>query len=110
MQTDYFDPIYKGCTQPSMAFGVPMVPFVLVTMVFAQIAFLSLVAVGAAPCVMALITYGLIIAWARRVSRNDDQRLLQLMMRTRMRGRHNGGSRAVWGAISFGPHRPASKK
>jgi type IV secretory pathway VirB3-like protein len=43
--------------------------------------------------------------WARKMGRNDEHRLLQMMMRMRMRG-PQGNARKFWGAVSFSPHRP----
>lgn len=103
MQGDFYDPIYKGCTSPSTAFGVPMLPFILGTLVFAQAAILGGLFFGTPVVVMLALLYGLAFTWARRISRNDEQRLLQLILRLRMRLRQRV-TRARWGAISFAPN------
>lgn len=102
MESLYRDPIYKGGTSPSTAFGVPMLVFILGAVIFGQVALIMFL-LGGLPAtiaigVLALSCYG----WARRISKFDDQRLLQLVLRVRMRGpqRH---SRPAWGAVSFSP-------
>lgn len=102
MDGNYLDPIYKGGTSPSTAFGVPMLVFILGAVIFGQVALIVFLMAGlpgtVAVGVLALSCYG----WARRVSKFDDQRLLQMLLRVRMRGpqRH---ARASWGAVSFSP-------
>ncbi len=102
MSDDFYDPIYKGCTSPSTAFGVPMLPFILVTLVFAQVAVICFLIFGISIVVVLATLYGFFIAWARRVSRNDEQRLLQLFLRMRMRGPQRASIR-YWGAVTFAP-------
>ena len=43
-----------------------------------------------------------VVVTMREITKKDDQRLRQVMMRARMRLRHLA-SRATWGAISYGP-------
>jgi type IV secretory pathway VirB3-like protein len=107
MENNYFDPIYKGSTAPSTAFGVPLIPFILGTLVFAQLAVLGLFIFGFHVTIVCAILYGFALVWAQKVSRNDDQRLLQLLMKMRMRGPQLA-TRRYWGAVSFSP--TASRK
>jgi type IV secretion system protein VirB3 len=101
---DYFDPIYKGCTSPSTVFGIPMLPFILGGLVFAQAAALGFYFFGLwMVFTVAVLAAGAFI-WAKKVSRNDDQRLLQVIMRMRMRG-PQGASKRHWGAVSYSPFR-----
>ena len=105
VQEHLYDPIYKGCTSPSTLGGVPLLPFILVTLIAAQMGILCFVFIGIPSVVVVLILYVFLIGWARRVSRNDEQRLLQLMMKMRMRGPQLN-SRRFWGAVSFSPLPP----
>jgi type IV secretion system protein VirB3 len=104
---DLFDPIYKGCTAPSTFLGVPLVPFVLGALVVAQTTVLCFyffrLSVAMVPLMLGIASY----VWARKVGLNDEHRLLQVMLKARMRGRQ-GGSRRYWGAVSFAP-RPRIK-
>lgn len=102
MDGAYLDPIYKGGTSPSTAFGVPMLVFIVGAVIFGQVALIvfllgglpATIAVG----VLAMSCYG----WARRISKFDDQRLLQMVLLVRMRGPQRR-SRRLWGAVSFSP-------
>jgi type IV secretory pathway VirB3-like protein len=102
MQEDFYDPIYKGCTAPSTIFGVPLIPFILGALIFAQLILLSFYFLGLSVAVvffiMAIFAYG----WARKMGRNDEHRLLQMMLKLRMRGQQSS-TRRFWGAVSFSP-------
>ena len=50
-----------------------------------------------------------ILLTMKAITKKDDQRLHQMMMRARMRFRHGAG-RALWGATSFGPLRLKKRK
>jgi type IV secretory pathway VirB3-like protein len=105
MQDDYYDPIYKGCTSPSTILGVPLVPFILGALVFAQLAVLGFyffrLSVALVFVILAAFTY----IWARGLGRNDEHRLLQFMLKLRMRGGQSS-VRKFWGAVSFSPLPP----
>jgi type IV secretory pathway VirB3-like protein len=105
MQEDYYDPIYKGCTAPSTIFGVPLLPFILGALVFAQLALLGFhffsLSVAVFFLVLALFAY----LWARKLGRDDEHRLLQYFLKARMRGRQSA-TRKFWGAVSFSPLPP----
>lgn len=105
MEDDYFDPIYKGCTAPSTVFGVPLLPFILATVVFGQGAVAAFYFVGVPLALVLLMLYGFAFVWARRMSRNDEHRLIQYILKMRMRG-PQGASRQFWGAVSFSPLPP----
>jgi type IV secretion system protein VirB3 len=105
MEEDFFDPIYKGCTSPSTAFGISLLPFIFATFVFAQLALFAFFVFGIPAMAFILICYGFLFVWARKVSRNDDQRLNQLMLRLRIRFSQIR-SRQRWGAVSFSPLPP----
>lgn len=99
---DFNDPIYKGGTAPSTAFGIPMLVFILGAVVFAQIALIAFLVAGLPATISIMVLAISFYGWARRISKFDDQRLLQLLLRVRMRGPQRG-SRRSWGAVSFGP-------
>ncbi len=102
MESQYLDPIYKGGTSPSTAFGVPMLVFILGAVVFGQVALIVFL-LGGLPATIAVGVLALsCFGWARRISKFDDQRLLQLVLRVRMRGPQRR-PRLAWGAVSFSP-------
>ncbi len=82
--------------------GVPIVPLILIG------GLTLLVSVWLYYLVSGYVSLGLllisipVLLWMRQTTKTDDQRLRQVMMRARMRLRH-GPSRAIWGAISYGP-------
>jgi type IV secretion system protein VirB3 len=96
------DPVFKGCTRPAMLWGVPLVP--------------SLIAGGGMliPAIWALLAsppFGVAILFLmipvfvvmRLVTRHDDQRLAQYLLRLRMVLRQ--GNRRVWGMNAYVPVR-----
>jgi len=82
--------------------GVPIVPLILIG------GLTLLLSVWLYYLVSGYVSLGLILStipivlWMRQTTKTDDQRLRQVLMRARMRLRH-GASRAIWGAISYGP-------
>lgn len=105
MHDDFYDPIYKGCTAPSTVLGVPLIPFILGALVIAQLSVLSFffirLSVAVSFIVIGLVLYG----WARKAGTNDEHRLLQYLLKLRMRGPQKA-TRNYWGAVSFSPHLP----
>lgn len=102
------DPFFKGCTKPAMFMQVPLIPMVLITGVFALLAIYALIFGFVYVALFSLMIYAPIYATMRAMSRKDDQRLHQMMLRARMRTRHH--NRATWGAISYSPLRLAKRK
>lgn len=102
MQDDFFDPIYKGCTAPSTLLGVPLIPCLIGALTIGQLTVLSFYFIGLSLAVVFMVIGGFVFAWARRVSANDEHRLLQYLLLVRIRGRQ-ASSRRVWGAVSFSP-------
>ena len=105
MPDDYFDPIYKGSTAPAMVLGVPLLPFILGAVVIGQLAVLSFYFISLSVMASWLVIGAFAFMYARQVSQNDPHRLLQLLLRARMRGRQ-GATRRFWGAVSFSPFPP----
>ena len=82
--------------------GVPIVPLILIGGLTLLVSvWLYYLVSGYVSLVIVLIAIPIVL-WMRQTTKTDDQRLRQVMMRARMRLRH-GPSRAMWGAISYGP-------
>ncbi|PLX76769.1 MAG: type IV secretion system protein VirB3 [Azoarcus sp.] len=103
------DPIFKGCTRPAMFAGVPMIPFMLVTGLFLLLAVWMFYLVSGYVSLLLVIAYITIVITMREITKKDDQRLRQMMMRARMRVRQRAG-RLLWGAISYSPIRYKRRK
>lgn len=101
--------IYKGCTVPSMLFGVPLLPFILATLVAALLGLYAFLIFGMPGLVFLGILYGYLLMWARKVSKHDDTRLLQLLLKLQIRG-PQAVSKMWFGAVSFGPHQKSGDK
>jgi type IV secretion system protein VirB3 len=89
--------------------GVPMVPFLLITGAFLLLAVWTFYLVSPYVSLGLVLIYIPIVVWMRTITKKDDQRLRQMMMRARMRIRQRA-SRAMWGAISFSPIRYKRRK
>src|ERR1035438_9224099 len=98
------DPIFRGCTRPAMLAGVPMIPLVVVSGAFLLVTMWCVYLVSPYVAMFLAVIYVPILLTMRQVTKKDDQRLHQFMMRARMRLRHAPG-RATWGATSFSPLR-----
>lgn len=101
-------PFFKGCTRPAMFARVPLVPFLLVTGIFLLLGMWSFYLVSPYATLVLAMAYFPLYAVMRAMTRKDDQRLRQLLLRARMRLRH--GNRPMWGAISFSAIRLAKRK
>lgn len=102
MQDGFRDPIFTGCTRPAMLGGVPTVPLILICgLTLLLSVWLYYLVSGYVSLGLVLLTIPLLL-WMRQITKHDDQRLRQMLLRARMRLRH-GPSRATWGAISYGP-------
>lgn len=100
----FSDPFFKGCTRPAMFMGVPMIPFLLVTGT-TMVAGVWLVFLFSAYFALALsFVYAPVLLWMRDISKKDDQRLRQMMLRARLRMRLRA-IRSAWGAVSYSPTR-----
>jgi type IV secretion system protein VirB3 len=81
-----------------------MIPLLLVTGAFLMVAMWCVYIVSAYVSLFLGMIYIPILLTMRHITKKDDQRLHQMMMRARMRLRHAPG-RAMWGTTSFGPLR-----
>jgi type IV secretion system protein VirB3 len=95
------DPVFRGCTRPPMFLGAPMVPFILVTGIAILAAMLGLF-VNAFISVAVVTVYAPIYAWMRIITKSDDQRLNQMILRLRLRLRMQGAHR-LWSAVTYTP-------
>lgn len=101
---DYRDPFFKGCTRPAMFAGVPILPMLLVSGVFLLLAVWSFYLLTPYVSLTLGMAYIPILITMRQITKKDDQRLRQMLMRARMRFRHQSG-RSLWGATSYSPIR-----
>lgn len=97
------DPIFKGCTRPSMLWGVPLTPLaaasvpLLITAVWG-LWLLPKVGLAALLCIFPVFFI------MRLITKKDDQRLMQYLLRFRMRARQK--NRIFWrNASSYSPIR-----
>ena len=103
------DPIFRGCTRPATFAGVPVLPFLLVSGGFFIATGWTCYLTSAYFGIFLALIYLPILLTMRAVTKKDDQRLHQLLMRARMRCRHVAGARQ-WGAISYAPIRFKRRK
>jgi type IV secretion system protein VirB3 len=92
---------HKGCTKPSMVFGMPLVGFVMLFMVWFLLAMFS--ANYSTPPVTTLWTVLFLAAcgWLRAISKRDGYVFSQKVLRLRLRSRNV--NRKWWGAVSYSP-------
>jgi len=100
--SDYFDPVYKGSTSPATMLGIPLMPFILATLCFAQCGIVAFMVLKLAGLAAVATIYAALFRWARRVTRSDEQRLLQMILRVKSRWGQRT-LRAYWGAASYSP-------
>jgi len=84
-----------------MFLGAPMVPVILVTGFAVLLAMLGLF-VSAYISIAVITAYVPVYGWMRAVTKMDDQRLNQLILRLRMRARMQR-ARQSWGALTYVP-------
>lgn len=79
------DPLFKGCTRPAMLFGVPMVPLIVVSVSIFLPGMWILMFVGPIGLILILGVLPAVIWWLREITKKDDYRLEQLMLRASLR-------------------------
>jgi len=84
-----------------MFLGAPMMPFILVTGIAVLAAMLGLFVSLYIP-VGVVTVYAPTYTWMRAVTKIDDQRLNQVVLRLRLRTRLQA-SRRFWGAFTYTP-------
>ena len=82
--------------------GVPTLPLILICGLTLLLSVWSFYFVSGYVSLFMVLMAIPVVVTMREITKKDDQRLRQVMMRARMRLRH-GPSRAIWGAISYGP-------
>jgi len=92
-----------------MLAGVPMVPLLVVSGAFLMVTMWCVYLVSPYVSMFLAMIYAPILVTMRQITKKDDQRLHQMMMRLRMRLRHGPG-RDMWGATSFSPLRLKKRK
>ncbi|MDE1007408.1 MAG: VirB3 family type IV secretion system protein [Paraburkholderia fungorum] len=96
------DAVFKGCTRPAMIWGVPLVAFLMVGGGMLIPAIWTLLA---SPPLGVAILFLMIPVFVvmRVITRHDDQRLAQYLLRLRMVLRQ--GNRRFWGGHAYVPVR-----
>ena len=84
---------------------MPLIPFILGALAIGQLTVLSFYFIRLSVALVFVIIGVFLYAWARKVGANDEHRLLQYLMKARMRGRQSA-TRKFWGAVSFSPLPP----
>ena len=84
--------------------GVPTIPLILICGLTLLVSVWSFYLVSGYLSLFILFVTIPVLVTMREMTKKDDQRLRQVLMRARMRLRHRA-SRATWGAISYGPHK-----
>ena len=98
---DNQDLIFKGATRPAMMAGVPIVPFILAVGVHLLAAVWAMAFIGAFVMFIIMMACVMNVFFMRYISSQDDQRLLQHLLRLKsIAGRRNSKH---WGAHSISP-------
>lgn len=82
--------------------GVPTLPLILICGLTLLLSVWSFYFVSGYVSLFMVLMAIPVVVTMREITKKDDQRLRQVMMRARMRLRHLA-SRGTWGAISYGP-------
>lgn len=101
MAVDLRDAVFKGCTRPAMVLGVPLVPFVAIVGGFALAGSSGIVLVGPLAFPLSLAALAPVLIVLRTLTRRDDQRLHQIVLRLTMSQR--GRALRRWRTRTYGP-------
>lgn len=94
------DMIYKGCTRPPLLWGVPLMPLVMILMPGMLVGIVGLAYFLPVSLVALFVSLSAWI-WMRAITKKDDQRLLQLFLRLRLRSRQKNTH--YWGCAAYAP-------
>ena len=94
------DMIYKGCTRPPLLWGVPLMPLIMILMPGMLVGIVGL-AYFLPMSLLALLVSVSAWFWMRAVTKKDDQRLLQIFLRLRLRARQR--NTRYWGCAAYAP-------
>lgn len=97
------DPLFKGCTRPAMVMGVPMVPLLVVSVTCFLPGMWILIFVGLIGLVLILGVLPICIWLLREITKKDDHRLNQLILRTTLRLRQINRSHWGKGITAYSP-------
>ena len=100
--TSFAESVYKGLIDPTTVFGVPMIPFLIGSVIAFEFGALGFLIGGPGVTVGVIIIYSYALSWARQVGASDIQRLRQTYLRAMIRWGQRS-SRERWGAVSYGP-------
>lgn len=103
MKLTAIDPLFKGCTRPAMLLGVPLVPLVLVSMLLLLIGIWSFMLVPVFGLFMIAVILPASIGWMRHVTKKDDFRLEQLLLRFSLRSRQRNTLHWGKGVAAYSP-------
>jgi len=95
------DLIFKGATRPAMKMGIPILPLVLVAGLDFIITMWVIMFVGFSAGLIVLLIGAGILFTLRLISKSDDHRLNQLIMRLMSSGYRRQAP--YWGAHSASP-------
>ena len=84
MLLDLRDPIFKGCTRPATVWGVPLVPMIIIVGAMLILGALAGAVFKGPSFLIALGSLMPIFLVLREVSRRDDHRLVQILIRFRL--------------------------
>lgn len=89
------DPLFKGCTRPAMAFGVPLVPlfFVAAVVILISVWTSIFVSVVLVPSVLVM----------RQMAKSDDQRFRLLGLKFVFRFMNMNRNADFWQASAYSP-------
>ena len=94
------DVIYKGCTRPPLLWGVPLLPLIMILMPGMLVGIVGLAYLLPMSLLAMLVSVSAWI-WMRAVTKKDDQRLLQIFLRFRLRSRQK--NTGFWGCAAYAP-------
>ena len=95
--------IFGGATKPAMFLGVPILPFVFITLITTGVAGTFLIFVHWLLAAALAIVYGVVFFWMRAISRRDAWRLHQSLLR--LRKRMGTAVSPIWGGVTYAPYR-----
>lgn len=92
---DFRDPLFKGCTRPAMAFGVPLVPLAVVSAVVILLSVWTTIFLAAS-----LIP---IIIVMRQIAKSDDQQFRLLGLKILFHIVNFNANGRFWKASAYSP-------
>ena len=98
----FAEPVFKGLIDPPTILGIPMTPFLLLTVGGIEIGIAGFLIGGLGFVTIFLILYVFAFNEARAICANDVQRMRQTILKLQIRW-GQGASRKRWGAVSYGP-------